>query len=162
MAQDRGSDRRFLPFAPHPCHKCQIFIGCWLQVLPGVWHCSSIFSWKKSQHHPCLVDKDWYQLTAVLNFGVLKRIWNPHSLLNFILGFQAAEFKFESEFEPLQVIWQSFPKAIREYNRRFLLQNQWPSSWGCAPAQIGRLDGRAQTQVVSCSAAVAAGCDRLA
>ena len=70
MAQDRGSDRRFLPFAPHPCHKCQIFIGCWLQVLPGVWHCSSIFSWKKSQHHASLVDTDWYRL---LNFGVLKK-----------------------------------------------------------------------------------------
>ena len=28
-----------------------------------------------------------YQLTAVLNFGILKRIHTPHSLLNFILGF---------------------------------------------------------------------------
>ena len=32
---------------------------------------------------------------------------------------QAAEFKFESKFEPLQVIWQSLPKAIPEDNRRF-------------------------------------------
>ena len=27
---------------------------------------------------------------------------------------QAAQFKFESKFEPLQVIWQSLPKAIPE------------------------------------------------
>ena len=32
---------------------------------------------------------------------------------------QAAEFKFESKFEPLPVIWQSLPKAIPEDNRRF-------------------------------------------
>ena len=47
---------------------------------------------------------------------------------------QAAEFKFESKFEPLQVIWQSLPKAVPEDNRRFRGQNQWPSSWGRAPA----------------------------
>ena len=41
---------------------------------------------------------------------------------------QAAEFKFESKFEPLQVIWQSLPTAIPEDNRRFRGQNQWPSS----------------------------------
>ena len=29
---------------------------------------------------------------------------------------QAAEFKFESKFEPLPVIWQSLPKAIPEDN----------------------------------------------
>ena len=60
----------------------------------------------------------WYRLTAVLlNSGILKRIQTPYSLLNFILGFwrrqylynpfkigQAAEFKFESKFEPLPVI----------------------------------------------------------
>ena len=33
------------------------------------------------------VDEVWNTLTAVLNFGVLKRIQTPHSLLNFILGF---------------------------------------------------------------------------
>ena len=47
---------------------------------------------------------------------------------------QAAEFKFESKFEPLPVIWQSLPKAVPEDNRRFRGQNQWPSSWGRAPA----------------------------
>ena len=33
------------------------------------------------------VDEVWNTLTAVLNFGVLKRIQTPRSLLNFILGF---------------------------------------------------------------------------
>ena len=55
---------------------------------------------------------------------------------------QAAEFKFESKFEPLQVIWQSLPKAIPEDNWGFWLQNQWPSIRGRAPAQLG-LVGRA-------------------
>ena len=45
---------------------------------------------------------------------------------------QAAEFKFESKLEPLQVIWQSLPKAIPEDNRRFCLEIQLPSSWGRA------------------------------
>ena len=30
---------------------------------------------------------------------------------------QATEFKFESKFKPLQVIWQLLPKAIREDNQ---------------------------------------------
>ena len=33
------------------------------------------------------VDEVWNTLTTVLNFGILKR--TPHSLLNFILGFQS-------------------------------------------------------------------------
>ena len=70
---------------------------------------------------------------------------------------QAAEFKFESKFEPLPVIWQSTPKAIPEDNWRFWLQNQWPSASGSAPAQLSP----AQTQGVSESAAVAAGRDLL-
>ena len=49
---------------------------------------------------------------------------------------QAAEFKFQSKFKPLQVIWQSFPKAVPENNRRFWVQNQMPSSWGSTPAQV--------------------------
>ena len=36
-----------------------------------------------------LVDEVWNTLTAVLDFGVLKRIQAPHSLLNFILGFRS-------------------------------------------------------------------------
>ena len=49
---------------------------------------------------------------------------------------QAAEFKFESKFEPLPVIWQSLPKAVPEDNRRFRGQNQLPSSWGSSPALL--------------------------
>ena len=33
-------------------------------------------------------------------------------------GSLAAAFKFESKFEPLQVIWQSLPLAIPEENQR--------------------------------------------
>ena len=35
------------------------------------------------------VEEVWNTLTAVLNFGVLKRIQTPHSLLNFIVGFRS-------------------------------------------------------------------------
>ena len=67
---------------------------------------------------------------------------------------QAAEFKFESKCLPAPVVWQSLPRTIREENRRIWLQNQWPSSWGRAPAQLGRV-GRASTNTgrfrVSCS-----------
>ena len=57
---------------------------------------------------------------------------------------QAAEFKFESKFEPLPVIWQSLQEAVPEDNRRFRGQNQWPSSWGRAPARLAQV-GRAST-----------------
>ena len=52
---------------------------------------------------------------------------------------QVAEFKFESKFEPLQVIWSWLQKAIPEDNRRFWLQNQMPSSQSSAPALLGRI-----------------------
>ena len=55
---------------------------------------------------------------------------------------QAAEFKSEFKLEPLPLTCQSLPKAIPEDNQRFRGQNQWPSSWGSAPAQLG-LVGRA-------------------
>ena len=42
------------------------------------------------------------------------------------------------ESEPLQDIWQSFPKAIPEDNR-FWLQSPWLSFWDSAQAQIGRV-----------------------
>ena len=63
---------------------------------------------------------------------------------------QAAEFNFESKFEPLQtseVVWQSLPKTIREDNQRIWLQNQWPSAWGRALAQLGRVE-RARTNTL--------------
>ena len=81
----------------------------------------------------------------------LKRIETPYSLCCDFKGYkplqlvgQAAEFKFESKFEPLPVIWQSLPKAVPEDNRRFRGQNQWPSSWGRAPARLAHV-GRAST-----------------
>ena len=108
----------------------------------------------------------------------LKRIQTPHSLCCDFGGYktfsthssggiqlvrQAAEIKFESKFEPLLVIWKYlrrlFQKVIEGLFRR---QNQRPSSWGRAPAQLGRSDGRAQTQGVSELAAVAAGSNLLA
>ena len=55
----------------------------------------------------------------------LKRIQTPHSYSGIseqikplqAVG-QATEFKFESKFKPLQVIWQSFQGAILEDNQR--------------------------------------------
>ena len=35
--------------------------------------------------------------------------------------------------------WQSLPKAIPEDNQSFWLQKLFPSSWGRAPAQLGRV-----------------------
>ena len=32
---------------------------------------------------------------------------------------KAAEYKFKSKSKPLQIIWQSLPKAIPDDNRRF-------------------------------------------
>ena len=159
MAQDRGSDRRFLPFAPHPCHKCQIFIGCWLQVLPGVWHCSSIFSWKKSQHHASLVDTDWYRL---LNFGVLKKNLKSTQFVELYFGVSGGRVQVWVRVRAPAGNLAIVPEGYSRIQSKVLTAKSMAKLWGCAPAQIGLLDGRAQTQVVSCSAAVAAGCDRLA
>ena len=74
---------------------------------------------------------------------------------------QAADFKFETKFELLPVIWQSLPKVSPEDNRRWYLQNQWQRSWGSAVTQVGLLDRQAQIQGVSKSAAVAADCHLL-
>ena len=71
-----------------------------------------------------------------------KRFQTQHSLFRdfradktFTTGWsQCAEFKFESKFEPLQIILQSLLKAIPEDNLRFWLQNQWQSSLGRALA----------------------------
>ena len=61
---------------------------------------------------------------------------------------QEAEFKFESKFKPLPVIWQSLLNAIPERNWRFWLKNQWLSSWGRAQAQLGQV-GLARTNTGS-------------
>ena len=78
---------------------------------------------------------------------------------------QAAEFKFESKFDPLQVmmvIWQSFrrlfQKVIEGLEGEINGQALGAALWLCLRGS----DGRAQTQGVSESAAVAAGRDRLA
>ena len=100
-----------------------------------------------------LVDEGWQRRTAVINFGVLKRIQTPHSLLNFIVGFwgrqnlhnplarlQSSSLSpSSSPCQPVPVIWQSLQKAILEDNWMFWLQNQWLISWGSAPAQVGRV-----------------------
>ena len=76
---------------------------------------------------------------------------------------QAAQFKFESKFEPLQVIWQSlqrlFQKEIKGLDCKINSQALGAALRLCLR---GSADGRAQTQGVSELAAVAAGRDRLA
>ena len=75
---------------------------------------------------------------------------------------QAAEFKFESKFEPLLVIWQSlrrlFQKVIEGLAGKINCQAVVAALLHC----FGGSDGRAQTQGVSEPVAVAAGSDRLA
>ena len=75
---------------------------------------------------------------------------------------QVAKFKFESKFEPLQVIWQSlwrlFQKVIEGLEGKINGQALGAALRLCLRGS----DGRAQTQGVSESAAVAAGRDRLA
>ena len=75
---------------------------------------------------------------------------------------QVAEFKFESNFEPLPVIWQSlcrlFQKVIEGLEGKINSQTLGAALLLC----LGRQDWRAQTQGVSKSAAVTAGSDLLA
>ena len=81
-----------------------------------------------------LGDEGWKRLTACLDFGIFNGpkensnsgplFWvfqadKPLQLID-----QAAEFTFEYQFEPLQVIWQSLLKAIQEDIRGILMQNQ--------------------------------------
>ena len=76
------------------------------------------------------MDEGWYWFTAVLNFGVLKNS-NSTQFIELYFGVleqiknklvqpigQAAEFKFESKFNPVQVIWQS-PKPIKAFDWKF-------------------------------------------
>ena len=75
---------------------------------------------------------------------------------------QVAEFKFEAKFEPLQVIWQSlrrlFQKTIEGLEDKINGQALGAALRLCLRGS----DGRAQTQGVSESAAVAAGRNRFA
>ena len=84
--------------------------------------------------------------------SVTDLIQTPHSSCCHLGGYkplqlvgQVAEFKFESKFEPLQVIWQSFRRLFQTFDhRRFRRQNQRPSSWGRCPALLAWV-GRAST-----------------
>ena len=75
---------------------------------------------------------------------------------------QAAEFKFESKFEPLPVIWQSlrrlFQKVIEGLEGKINGQALGAALRLCLRGS----DGQAQTQCVTKLAAVAASRDRLA
>ena len=70
---------------------------------------------------------------------------------------QEAEFKLKSSFEPLPVSGNHYRKLfhiestiVPEENPRFGLENQWQSSWGCAPAELGQVwRPSTQTQAVS-------------
>ena len=68
-----------------------------------------------------------------------------------------AEFKFESKFEPLPVVWQVM-MAIEGLEGKINGQALGAALRFCLHGS----DGQAQTQGVSESAAVAAGSDRLA
>ena len=102
--------------------------GGWGLVKPH--NCPQIWRSKKNSNSTQFIE---------LYFGVSEQI-KPLQPIG-----QAAEFKLESK----QVIWQSLLKAIREDNRRIWLQNQWPSSWGSALAQLGRV-GLASTNTGCC------------
>ena len=75
---------------------------------------------------------------------------------------QAAQFKFESKFEPLQVIWQSlqglFQKLIKALEGKINGQALGAALRVC----LRWSDGRAQTQGDSELAAVAAGSNQRA
>ena len=53
-------------------------------LYPRLWGCLNFETLHQSH-------EGWITLTAVLHFGVLRRIQTPHSLLNFILGFRSRQ-----------------------------------------------------------------------
>ena len=103
-----------------------------------------------------LVNEGWYQLTTVLKFSVCNWIQTSHRLFS-TTHWSGGRVQVSVQVQALSVIQQSLLKAIPENNRRFWLQNQWPSSYCRSPALLGLpcgSGGRAQTQGVSKSAAV--------
>ena len=74
---------------------------------------------------------------------------------------QATEFKFESMFEPLQVIWQSFQRLFQKVIEGLEGKTNGQALLAALQLCLRWSDGRAQAQGVSKSAAVAAGSDRL-
>ena len=103
-------------------------------------------------HEPYKRDFAWLQFGICYWLKKNSNFFCSCKIINFHLNSarhcvdKAAEFKFESKFEPLQVIWQSlrrlFQKVIEGLN--FKRQYQWPSSWGSSPALLV-LVGQAST-----------------
>ena len=75
---------------------------------------------------------------------------------------QAAEFKFESKFEPLPVIWQSLRRLFQKTIESFDCKINGQALGAALRHSLGGSDMPLQTQGVSESAAVAAGRDQLA
>ena len=75
------------------------------------------------------MNEGWYRLIAVLNLEFSTDLQEFKLYTDYSAIFeqieplqpvcQAAEFKFEFKFEPLQVIRQYLPKAIPEGNKGF-------------------------------------------
>ena len=72
---------------------------------------------------------------------------------------QDVEFKFESEFKPLPLIWQSLLKAVPEDNQRFLTAKSMAELLGQSSRTAW--EGWTGPQGVSKSAEVAVGSNRL-
>ena len=83
-------------------------------------------------------DEGWNQFTAVLNLGI-----ELYTVYSGISEHQAAEFKFESKFEPLHVIWHLAitPEGCQcsRWQTKVWPQNQGLSSLGSAFAQHCRV-----------------------
>ena len=78
------------------------------------------------------------------------------------LDCQVAQFKFESKFEPLPAIWQSLQRLFQKVMEGLEGKINGQAFGAALRLCLRGSDGRAQTQGVSESAAVAAGRDRLA
>ena len=76
---------------------------------------------------------------------------------------QAAEFKFESKFEPLLVFWQSLQRLFQKVIEVLEGKINGQALGAALRHSFGRSDGQTQAQArgVSFSAAVAAGRERL-
>ena len=72
---------------------------------------------------------------------------------------QAAEFKFESKFKPLLVIWQSSSKSIQKAMEGFecKIKENGLALGAVLQHSLGWSEGQTTTQIVSEPAAVAAG-----
>ena len=74
----------------------------------------------------------------------------------------AVQYKFESKFEPLPVIWQSLQRLFQKLIEGLEGKINGQALRAALPLCLLGSDGRAQTQGVAKSAAVAAGSYRLA